>query len=323
MTAGRRAFVVVLDACGIGELPDAADYGDVGANTLVHVAEAAGGLNVPALQRLGLGSIMPMAGVAPADAPGVHGRLHALGPGKDTINGHWELMGVISERPLPTYPNGFPPEIVQELRARSGREVIANQPSDGIAALERWGAEHLRTGAIILYTSADSVLQLAAHDAVLPEPELHALCASMREVMIGEHAVGRVIARPFTGEPGAFKRTKGRKDFALDPPGRSYMDELASLDVPVHSVGKVWDVFAGRSIDTAHKAPDNATGLAALDELVDGGIERGLVFANLVDTDQIYGHRQDVEGFHNALREIDDHVGRWLERSTPSATCSC
>jgi phosphopentomutase len=312
----RRAFVLVIDACGAGELPDAADYGDAGANTLVHFAELAGGLHLPALERLGLGSIQPTEGVGRSAAPVVHGRVHPLGPGKDTISGHWELMGVVTPQALPTYPAGFPDDVLDALIDGTGRGILANHPADGIGVIERYGLEHIVTGNLIVYTSADSVLQIAAHENIVPLEELHSACEVAREVMQGEHAVGRVIARPFAGEPGQFARVPGRRDFALAPPGRSYLQEVQEAGVPVHAVGKVAQVFSGIGIDAAHPGPDNPTALAATDRLV-GELESGLVFVNLVDTDQLYGHRRDVEGFHAALREIDDSVGGWLERLDP------
>src|SRR4051812_23633844 len=241
----RRAFVVVLDACGAGPLPDAADYGDEGANTLGHLAEVAGGLDLPVLGRLGLGSILPLRGVPPAAAPVVHGRLHPLGPGKDSATGHWELMGAVAPTPLPTYPDGFPDEVVERVRELTGRGLLCNAAANGVEAIERFGAEHLQTGDLIVYTSVDSVLQVAAHVDVVPPEELYAGCRAIRAAMTGEHAVGRVIARPFRGRPGAFARTDGRHDFSLPPPGRSYLQALADAGVPVHGVGKVHDLFAG------------------------------------------------------------------------------
>jgi len=308
----RRAFVVVLDACGVGALPDAADYaGDEGSNTLAHLAEDAGGLDLPVLGRLGLGSIVALRGVPPAAEPVVHGRLHPLGPGKESTTGHWELMGVVPSAPLPTYPDGFPPDVVKTLERVTGLRFCANHPASGTEVIEQWGEHHLRTGEVILYTSADSVLQLAAHRDVLGEEDLLAACAAAREAMTGEHAVGRVIARPFEGAPGAFRRTEGRKDFSVAPPGRSYLDELQSAGVPVHAVGKVRDLFAGVGIDEYHPAATNERGIATIGELA-AVLGEGLVFANLVETDQVYGHRHDVEGFHRALREIDAAVGAWL-----------
>jgi phosphopentomutase len=312
----RRAFVIVLDACGAGELPDSADYGDAGANTLGHVAEAAGGLDLPVMGRLGLGNALPLEGVPPADEPVLHGRLHPLGPGKDTITGHWELMGVITPVALRTYPDGFPEEIVEQLHDATGRGILCNQPYSGTAVIDDFGEQHLKTGDLIVYTSADSVLQIAAHVDECPPAELYSACAAAREIMSGEHAVGRVIARPFRGEPGRFERTEGRKDLALEPPGRSYLQELQADGIPVHTVGKIGQVFAGVGVDHSHKGATNAKAIAETDRLI-GEVEHGLVFVNLVETDQVYGHRQDVPGFRDALQEIDRAVAGWVERLDP------
>ena len=307
----RRALVVVLDACGCGALPDAADYGDAGTNTLAHVADAVGGLDLPALAGLGLGNVTPIRGVDPVDEPGAaHGRLYPLGPGKDTTAGHWELMGVVPPR-FPTYPDGFPPEVIAAFERAIGRGVIGNAPSEGMRAISDHGERHLRTGELIVYTSKDSVFQVAAHTSVVGEEELYEHCAAARRILTGEHGVGRVIARPFDGEPGAFRRTGGRRDLALAPPSRSYLDEIQDAGVPVHAVGKVGQVFAGRGISEDHHAPDNASAMEVLERLLLDP-EPALVFANLVDTDQLYGHRKDVQGFHRALREIDAAVARWL-----------
>ena len=309
----RRAIVLVIDACGVGALPDAERYGDAGTNTLAHLAEAVGGLELPTLGTLGLGSILPLRGVAPAEDPAIHGRLHALGPGKDSISGHWELMGVVLAHPLPTYPEGFPPQVIAGLVEAMGHEVICNRPYNGIAAIEDFGSEHLRTGALILYTSQDSVLQLAAHVERMSPAELYRACAAARAVMTGEHAVGRVIARPFTGAEGAFERTQGRRDFALRPPARSYLQELQDAGVEVHGVGKICDLFAGVGVSRSHPGASNAQALASVDGLLEA-LDRGLVFANLVETDQTYGHRKDVQGFARALREIDSHLALMLAR---------
>jgi phosphopentomutase len=309
----RRAFVLVIDACGVGALPDAASYSDAGANTLAHLADAVGGLELPVLQTLGLGSILPLLGVAPSTDPAIHGRLHPLGPGKDSISGHWELMGVVAEQSLPTYPGGFPPQVISMLERATGHELICNQPDNGLAAIEEFGAEHLRSGALILYTSQDSVLQLAAHAERVPVDELYRACAAARAAMSGEHAVGRVIARPFTGVTGAFQRTEGRRDFALQPPARSYLQELQGADVDVHGVGKIDDLFAGVGVGVSHLGATNAAALDVVDQLL-GGLSSGLVFANLIETDQVYGHRKDASGFHRALREIDKRLGEMLGR---------
>src|SRR4051812_18259438 len=307
----RRALVVVLDACGCGALPDAASYGDAGTNTLAHVAEAVGGFELPTLASLGLGNVVPLRGIEPVASPAVHGRLWPLGPGKDTTAGHWEMMGVRVPR-MPTYPDGFPGEVIDEFSRAVGREVIGNAPSEGLRAIEEHGEEHLSSGALIVYTSADSVFQVAAHVDVVPEEQLYSYCSEARSIMSGEHAVGRVIARPFSGEPGAFVRTGGRRDFALPPPGRSYLEELEAARVPVHAVGKVGQIFAGRGVSFDHHAPDNASAIAEIDRLLASSPGAMLVFANLVDTDQLYGHRKDVHGFHGALRAIDAAVARWL-----------
>ncbi len=312
----KRAFVIVIDACGAGALPDAADYGDEGTNTLQHLAEAAGGLELPVLQALGLGNVLPLAGVTPSPYPVVHGRLHPLGPGKDTITGHWELMGVVTPQPLRTYPDGFPDDVLEQLRDATGRGVLCNQPYSGTGVIEDYGERHLATGDLIVYTSADSVLQIAAHVDEVPPAELYAACAAAREIMSGEHAVGRVIARPFRGTPGAFVRTDGRKDLALPPPGRSYMQELQGAGVSVHTVGKIGQVFDGVGVDHEYKGPTNAVAMAATAELIDT-LEGGFVFTNLVETDQVYGHRNDVPGYHEALKAIDAEVGTWLPRLDP------
>jgi len=308
----KRAFVIVLDACGVGALPDAADYGDAGANTLGHLAHEAGGLHLPTLERLGLGSIVAVQGVAPAAEPVLHGRLHALGPGKDSTAGHWELMGVVTSQPLPTYPDGFPAPVVEVVAAASGRGIVCNRPGNGIVVLDDFGELHLQTGRLIVYTSQDSVLQIAAHTNVVSPHELYAICAEVRERLPARHAVGRVIARPFTGRAGGFERTDGRRDYALAPPARSHLQELQAAGVPVHTVGKVGQLFSGVGIDRQHPGATNARALAQTTELV-RSLERGLVFTNLVETDQVYGHRHDVAGFHRALQEIDATIAVWLE----------
>jgi phosphopentomutase len=309
----RRAIVLVIDACGVGALPDAAAYGDQGTNTLAHLADAVGGLQLPVLQTLGLGSILALRGLPASQDPAIHGRLHPLGPGKDSISGHWELMGVVAEHPLPTYPAGFPAHLLTLLTHASGHQLICNRPDSGIAAIEEYGAEHLRSGALILYTSQDSVLQLAAHVDRVPVEELYRACAAVRQAMSGEHAVGRVIARPFTGTVGHFTRTDGRRDFALAAPTRSYLQELQQAGIQVHGVGKIHDLFAGVGVSASHPGATNAAALDSVDRLL-AQLSDGLVFANLIETDQLYGHRKDIHGFNAALREIDTRVGAMLPR---------
>jgi phosphopentomutase len=312
----RRALVLVLDACGVGALPDANAYGDEGTNTLANVAHAAGGLELPTLERLGLGSIAAIEGVAPAAEPVIHGRLHPLGPGKDSITGHWELMGVVVGEPLPTYPDGFPPEVLERLVQAIGCELICNLPYNGIAAIEDFGTEHLRTGALIVYTSQDSVLQLAGHIERISEGELYRACEAARAVMSGEHAVGRVIARPFAGREGAFQRTHGRRDFTLAPPGGSYLTELQRAGVEVHAVGKIDDLFAGTGITRSHPGASNERALQSVARLLEE-LNGGLVFANLIETDQLYGHRKDVGGFAGALAAFDVQLANLLAMLRP------
>jgi phosphopentomutase len=310
------AAVVVLDACGVGAAEDAADYGDAGADTLGHLATAVGGLDLPTLGALGLGSIIPIEGVPPASEPVLHGRLHPRGPGKDSTTGHWELMGVTLARRPPTYPGGFPPEVVGALEDATGRGVLGNAQCNGVEAIQRFGEEHLRTGELIVYTSQDSVMQICAHVDVVAPDELYAACAAARELMTGEHAVGRVIARPFEGPAGGFVRTLGRRDFALPPPSRSYLEELGDAGVAVHGVGKVGELFAGVGVEHSHPGPTNARAIEATTALL-RELDDGFVFVNLVETDQVYGHRKDVEGFARALREIDAAVAVWLTLMRP------
>jgi phosphopentomutase len=308
----RRAFVVVLDACGVGALPDAADYGDEGTNTLGHLAEHLGGLRLPTLARLGLGSILPLAGVEPSAAPVVHGRLHALGAGKDSTAGHRELMGLVASRPPPTYPAGFPDEVLDIVREASGRGILLNGPDNGIDAIENFGEQQLQGGSLIVYTSQDSVLQIAAHvDLVAPE-QLYSICEQVRGELPEEHAVGRVIARPFAGPVGDFKRTDGRRDYSLVPPSPSYLEELGRCGVQVHAVGKVAQLFAGIGIDVEYPGATNARALAQTTELIQD-LPEGFVFTNLIETDQVYGHRHDFAGFERALEEIDACVAGWLD----------
>ena len=304
-----RAIVVVLDAVGAGALPDAAAYGDPpDANTLAHLAEAVGGLDLPVLGSLGLGNILPIAGVPPVDAPAIHGRLGAQGAGKDSTAGHWELMGVVSEVAQPTYPEGFPEELVARLEEATGHTFCCNRPYSGIDVINDYGAHHLDSGELILYTSADSVLQIAAHVEKVPLEELYRTCRLARE----RTDVGRVIARPFTGEAGAFTRTADRKDLALPPPSRSALVALQEADVPVYCVGKTRDLFAGVGVTAAFPGATNELSLANTTRLIADLDETALIFTNLIETDQLYGHRKDTAGFHAALRGIDAAVGEWL-----------
>ena len=308
---GRRAFVVVVDGCGVGALADAADYGDAGANTLLHVAQAVGGLSLPVLGALGLGNILELPGVAPSRSPVCHGRLHALGPGKDSIAGHWELAGVVAAAAPPTFPQGLPTALLTRVETVIGTPVLCNRAYNGVAAIDDYGAEHLARRRPILYTSSvDSVVQLAAHTSVMAPSELYRACEAIRRELPD---VGRVIARPFDGAPGAFERTLGRRDYALAPPTRSHLDALLAAGIAVHGVGKAPSLFDGHGFSESHPGADNAEAVASVDRLI-GELESGAVFANLIETDQIYGHRKDVEGFASALAAFDKALGRWLER---------
>jgi phosphopentomutase len=300
----RRAVIIVLDGVGIGEAPDARDYGDVGSDTLGNVSRAVNGMSLPHLERLGLGNIVPLQGVAPvSNAEGAWGLMVPRSAGKDSTTGHWEIAGIHLARPFPTYPNGFPREIVSEFERLSGRAVIGNVVGSGTAVLSEFGPEHERTGAWILYTSADSVFQVAAHEGVIPLDELYRGCEIARSMLVAPHDVSRVIARPFIGSGGAYQRTKNRRDFSLAPPEQTLLDALAGTGVPRTGVGKVDDLFAGRSITSRHTA-SNAEGIELIKMWLDGGLD-GLLFANLVDFDQSFGHRNDVPGFYSALQEFD------------------
>ncbi len=307
--------VVVCDSVGCGLAPDAAEFGDLGANTLAHVIEAESPA-LPNLAALGLDRIngVPALTASPNEARAAHGRLIEQGPAKDTMVGHWELMGVVAERPPPLYPEGFPVAVVDAFRAATGTEVLGNFKASGTAVLDDLGAEHLRSGNPILYTSGDSVFQLAAHERVLPVEELYALCAQARRLLTGEHGVGRVIARPFTGAgPGAFVRLSSqRRDYALPPPRCTALDYLSQAGVGTRAIGKINDVFGGRGIDAFEKTADNASGIEAIRRCLAEPREP-FVLANLLDFDSLFGHRNDVAGYAMALQQLDRAIPAWLE----------
>ena len=312
----RRVILIVLDSLGIGEMPDAAAYGDAGSDTLGHLARHRP-LRIPNLVALGLASIRPLAHLEPALEPlGAFGRCALASPGKDTTSGHWEMAGIHLARPFPLYPTGFPDEIMQEFERRTGRGWLGNVAASGTEIIEKLGVEHMRTGRPIVYTSADSVFQVAAHEEVVPIEELYRICEAAREILHGPHEVGRVIARPFLGQPGAFVRTANRKDFAVPPPAGMLLDRLAELGVIVHSVGKIFEVFLGRGILRKTKAKNNADGMAKTLEAMKATSE-GLVFVNLVDFDQLYGHRNDVEGYAAALEAVDAWVPQLMGSLAP------
>jgi len=300
----RRAAIIVLDGVGIGEAHDADAYGDVGSNTLGNLARAAGGMSLPNLQRAGLGNIAPIDGIAPAPSPsGAWGLMQPRSAGKDSTTGHWEIAGLHLARPFPTYPQGFPKEVVAEFERATGRGVIGNVVGSGTAVIDEFGPEHERTGAWILYTSADSVFQIAAHEQVIPLSELYSGCEIARRQLVAPHDVSRVIARPFIGTRGSYSRTKNRRDYSIAPPGETLLDALAGGGIARTGVGKVDDLFAGRAISARHTS-NNDEGIAAVREWLAGEVS-GLLFTNLVDFDQSFGHRNDTSGFYGALREFD------------------
>jgi len=313
----RRCVVVVLDGLGVGELPDADQYGDRGSATLQNTARAVGGLRLANLQRLGLGNVVPVDGVPPAEAPAAcFGRMAERSPGKDSTTGHWELMGVHLDRPFPTYPHGFPAEVMEAFERAIGTRTLGNRPASGTQIIEELGPEHLRTGYPIVYTSADSVFQIAAHEEVIPVDRLYEMCRIARGILQGPHAVSRVIARPFVGRPGAFVRTGRRRDFSLEPPRPTVLDRLVEAGYPVWAVGKVADLFSGRGITRSLPSRDDVDGvLQAARALAE--LDRGLVFATLVDLDTKYGHRNDPAGYARNLEAIDGALPALLDALRP------
>lgn len=312
-----RACIIVLDAVGVGELPDAADYGDEGANTLGNVAAAVGGLDLPSLEALGLGNVTDLAGCPPQPgAPAIAGRLLERSKGKDTISGHWELMGIVSATALPTYPHGFPFGVIEEFAHRTGRGVLGNVPASGTEIIQELGEEHQRTGKWIVYTSADSVFQVAAHAETIPLEELYHACDIARDVLKGTNAVGRVIARPFVGDPGNYVRTPERRDWALQPRRPNYLSLVRESGVPVHAVGKIGDIFAGIDIDESHPTKSNSEGISRTEELLEH-LDDGLIFTNLVETDMLWGHRNDPLNFHRCLQDFDRRLTDVLGRLRP------
>jgi phosphopentomutase len=309
-----RAIVVVLDSVGAGELPDAAAYGDVGSDTLGHTAAAVGGLRMPHLGAMGLGNIEAIAGVEPVEAATASwGRAAELSAGKDTTTGHWEMMGLVLERPFPTYPHGFPPGVMAEFSRRTGLGWLGNYPASGTEIIQELGAEHMRTGNPIVYTSADSVFQIAAHEDVIPIELLYRICAVARDMLAGEHAVGRVIARPFIGPDadGKFVRTHRRRDFAVKPIEPTVLDVLSRQGVPCYGIGKIGEIFAWQGVCESPHSTDNMNGFDNILLRVTDG-ESGLVFANLVDFDMVWGHRNDVAGYAQGLEEVDARMPELL-----------
>jgi phosphopentomutase len=301
----KRIILIVLDSCGVGELPDAKLYGDEGSNTLVNTANAVGGLRLPNLQKLGLGNIVPILGVKPnPKAQASFGKMAEVSPGKDSTTGHWELMGLILQKPFPVYPHGFPREIIEQFEKAIGRKSLGNKPASGTEIIKELGEMHVRTGRPIVYTSADSVFQIAAHEEVIPVDELYRICQIARKIMTGKHGVARVIARPFLGKPGSYKRTERRRDFSLPPPSKTVLDLLHENNIPVIGIGKIEDLFVGRGLSNSIHTGNNSDGMDKLEESVKR-FKQGLIFINLVDFDMLWGHRNDASGFAAGLEDFD------------------
>lgn len=305
----NRFIVIVLDSVGIGELPDAAAFGDVGSNTLGNTAQAVGGLKLPHMEKMGLSNIALLRGVQPQSKPSAaFGKMVEVSAGKDTTTGHWELMGIHLNQAFPTYPDGFPPEVMDRFEAEIGRGWLGNYATSGTVVIEELGEEHLRTGKPIVYTSADSVFQIAAHEEIIPVEELYDICRTAREILRGEHEVSRVIARPFIGAPGNFQRTPRRQDFSVLPPEPTLLDLLKKAGLMVYAVGKIEDIFAGQGITAAVHTDDNMDGVDKTIAAMRQRRERGLIFTNLVDFDSKFGHRNNPEGYADALAEFDQRL---------------
>ncbi len=308
----KNVFLIVMDSVGIGEMPDSAEYGDVGSNTLKSCFNT-GLLDLSVLKSLGLFNINGVDYTDGATEPkATYGRLAEASKGKDTTIGHWEIAGIISEKPLPTYPNGFPDEVIKEFSEKCGREVICNKPYSGTAVLDDYGEEHLETGALIVYTSADSVFQIAAHEEKVPVSELYRYCEIARSMLVGEHGVGRVIARPFVGIKGNFKRTANRHDYSLEPPAQTMLDVISAAGKKVIGVGKIYDIFAGKGVTEYVRTENNEDGMDKTIEYAGKDFD-GLCFVNLVDFDMVYGHRNDAVGYAKALNGFDKKLGELLE----------
>jgi phosphopentomutase len=303
----QRVILIVLDSVGVGALPDAYKFGDEGTNTLGHVVESTG-IELPTMEKLGLGNIIPLKTVRPnPEAIGAYGKMAEKSAGKDTTTGHWEIAGLILKKPFPVYPEGFPNEVIEEFERRIGKRVLGNKPASGTEIIKELGEEHMKTGCPIVYTSADSVFQIAAHEEVIPLEELYRMCEIAREILKGEHAVGRVIARPFVGEPGNFVRTANRRDFSLKPFGPTVLDMLKEAGYTVYAVGKIEDIFAGQGITESVHTANNDEGVTATIDAMDA-VKKGIIFTNLVDFDMLYGHRNDTKGYAKALKHFDERL---------------
>ncbi len=314
----NRFIVIILDSLGVGELPDAAAFGDVGSHTLGNMARVVGGIKLPHMEAMGLGNIVIVEGVIPqAEPTAAYGKMGATSPGKDTTTGHWEMMGIHLKQPFPLYPNGFPPQAMERFEAEIGRGTLANYPASGTVIIDELGQEHTRTGKPIVYTSGDSVFQIAAHEDVIPVEELYRMCRVAREILRGEHEVSRIIARPFVGTPGNWTRTANRHDFSVAPPEPSVLNFLKDAGMMVYGVGKIDDIFVGQGLtDTAH-IQDNMDGVDKTLAVMRERRERGLIFTNLVDFDSKYGHRNNPQGYADALVEFDQRLPEIVDALAP------
>ena len=303
-----RVILIVLDSVGIGSLPDAGEYDDKGADTLGHIADEIGGLDLPKLESLGLGKIKKLTGMSSEiKAEGVYGKMAEASVGKDTTTGHWELAGIITEKPFPVYPDGFPKEVIKPFTEAIRKDILGNKPASGTKIIEELGVKHIESGKPIVYTSADSVFQIAAHEEVIAVDELYEICRKARQILQGEHGVARVIARPFVGKPGNFIRTERRKDFSLQPPQTTMLDQIKQANLSVQAVGKIIDIFAGKGITESNHTIDNMDTVDAMLEFMETE-KSGLIFANLVEFDMRYGHRRNVGGYYQALKDFDKRI---------------
>lgn len=313
----KRVIIIIIDACGVGELPDASDYGDVGASTIPNISISVGGLSMPNCRKLGLGNITSIEGITPVletegNPIGAYGKMAEKSAGKDSTSGHWEIGGVIIAKPFPLFPEGFPHELVNEFERRAGVSIIGNIPASGTEIIKQLGKQHVETGALILYTSADSVFQLAAHEEIVPLPRLYEICQIARNLLQNEYGVGRVIARPFIGQPGNFTRTANRRDFSLQPPHDTIMDLLTKSSFNTLAIGKIYDLYAQRGFTSKIKTTDNDEVMSETIEAVKNDRLNHFIMNNCVDFDMLWGHRNDVDGFARGLEKFDTHLGELL-----------
>jgi phosphopentomutase len=309
-----RACLIILDSCGVGELPDAEEYGDIGSNSVVNVAKIMGGLNLPNMQKLGFGNIIDILGVPPVESPSLsYGKMACMSAGKDSTIGHWEHFGIITKQPFPTYPDGFPDDIISEFEQKTGRKTIGNKPMSGTEIIMELGEEHIQSGDLIVYTSADSVFQVAAHEDIVPVEELYQYCLIARNILTGERSVSRVIARPFIGEPGNFERTANRHDFSIKPTEKTGLNILSDNGFDVISIGKINDLFAGSGITRSHATISNEDGIDTLIDILDDDYN-GLIYINLIDFDMLWGHRNDYKGFAKGLEYFDSRLNSIIDK---------